>query len=95
MLGILHLLSGIIGLLSGIIGLLSGIIGLLSGIIGLLSGIIGLLSSIISLSLGEFGLLPQLVVAAEQVFEQPLVFDWIIRDSQRDTHGTIYSRASM
>ena len=34
------------------------------------------------------GLLPQLVVAAEQVFEQPLVLAWIIRNSQRETHGT-------
>jgi hypothetical protein len=50
-------------------------------VLGLLMGVISLLSSVPGLLMGELGLLPQLIVAAEQVFEQPLALAWIIKCS--------------
>jgi hypothetical protein len=50
-------------------------------VLGLLMGVISLLSSVPGLLMGVIGLLPQLTVAAEQVFEQPLALAWIIKCS--------------
>jgi hypothetical protein len=50
------------------------------------AGVLGLLLGVLDLLLGELGLLPQLIVAAEQVLEELLVVAWIVRNSQRHAH---------
>lgn len=57
------------------------VLGLLMGVISLLSSVPGLLMGELGLLMGELGLLPQLTIAAEQVFEQPLALAWIINCS--------------
>jgi hypothetical protein len=51
------------------------------GVLGLLSRVPGLLMGVLDLLMSELGLLPQLTIAAEQVFEQPLALAWIIKCS--------------
>jgi hypothetical protein len=51
------------------------------GVLGLLSSVLSVPSSVLDLLMGELGLLPQLTIAAEQVFEQPLALAWIIKCS--------------
>ena len=50
---------------------------------------------VVGLLLSERGLLPQLVVAAEQVLEEPLILAWIVRKSQRHAHDMNYTRTLM
>ncbi len=52
-------------------------------------------SGVFGLLLSSLGLLPQLVVAAKQVFEQPLAIVRIVRESWCDAHATSYTRALM
>ena len=58
------------------------------GVIGTLLGVIGPLS-------GGLGLLPQRVVAGQQVLEQPPAFPRIVRDMQCDAHNMNYTRSFM
>jgi hypothetical protein len=57
--------------------------------------VVALLLGDLSLPLCDFGLLPQLIVAVEQVLEQPLALAWIFRESYGDTHNMRYTRALM
>jgi hypothetical protein len=57
--------------------------------------LIGAALSIFGPPLGVFGLLPQLAVAAEQVFEELLILAWIIRKSRRKAHAIKNTRALM
>ena len=50
---------------------------------------------LIDAALSVFGLLPQLVVAAEQVVEQPLAIARIVRESWCDAHNMKYTRSFM
>jgi hypothetical protein len=50
---------------------------------------------VVGLLLSERGLLPQLVVAAEQVLEELLVIAWIVRKSQRHAHVIRNTRTLM
>ena len=50
---------------------------------------------VFGLPLSVFGLLPQLVVAAEQVVEQPLALLRIVREMWCDAHDMNYTRVFM
>ena len=50
---------------------------------------------VVGLLLSERGLLPQLIVAAEQVLDELLVLAWIVRKSQRHAHVIRNTRTLM
>ena len=58
-------------------------------------GVIGPLLRVIGPLSGGLGLPPQLVVAAEQVLEQPPAFRRIVGDMRRDAHDMNYTRYFM
>ena len=65
------------------------------GVFGLALDVFSLFSSVFGLSLGTLGLLPQLVIAAEQVVEQPLEIGPIVGEVRYDAHDMNYIRSFM
>ena len=73
----------------------SGVFSLPLSVLGLLLSVLGLLLSVLGLLLSVLGLPPQLIVAAQQVEEQPLALLGVVGEMWCDAHNMNCSRAFM